>query len=91
MLAAGRCVAGYGCASNEPTSHIEPPASGRVAALVLGEWFVIGIDPHLRRNHVMATLPGKPIVVRTFSLDDISDAHRYMESNQHIGKIVVLT
>jgi NADPH:quinone reductase-like Zn-dependent oxidoreductase len=39
----------------------------------------------------MATLPGKPIVVRTFSLDDISDAHRYMESNQHIGKIVVLT
>jgi len=33
----------------------------------------------------------KPIVARTFPLDDINDAHRYAESNQHIGKIVVLT
>jgi hypothetical protein len=29
-------------------------------------------------------------VVRTFSLDDIVGAHRYMESNQQIGKIIVL-
>jgi len=33
----------------------------------------------------------KPIVARTFPLDDIVEAHRYMESNQQIGKIVVLT
>jgi NADPH:quinone reductase-like Zn-dependent oxidoreductase len=33
----------------------------------------------------------KPIVARTFALDDIVEAHRYMESNQQIGKIVVLT
>jgi NADPH:quinone reductase-like Zn-dependent oxidoreductase len=33
----------------------------------------------------------KPLVAKTFSLDDIADAHRYMESNQQIGKIVVLT
>ena len=33
----------------------------------------------------------KPIVARTFSLDEIVEAHRYMESNQQIGKIVVLT
>ncbi len=33
----------------------------------------------------------KPILARTFSLDNISDAHRFMESNQQIGKIVVLT
>lgn len=32
----------------------------------------------------------KPIVARTFPLDDIVEAHRYMESNQQIGKIVVL-
>ena len=32
-----------------------------------------------------------PLVAKTFKLDDISDAHRYMESNQQIGKIVVLT
>jgi len=33
----------------------------------------------------------KPVVARTFALDDIVEAHRYMESNQQIGKIVVLT
>ena len=33
----------------------------------------------------------KPVVARTFALDDIVDAHRYMESNQQFGKIVVLT
>jgi NADPH:quinone reductase-like Zn-dependent oxidoreductase len=31
----------------------------------------------------------KPIIARTFTLDQIVDAHRYMESNEHIGKIVV--
>lgn len=31
----------------------------------------------------------KPVVDRTFTLDAIADAHRYMESNQQKGKIVV--
>ncbi len=31
----------------------------------------------------------KPVIDRTFSLDAIADAHRYMESNQQKGKIVV--
>ena len=31
----------------------------------------------------------KPIIDRIFPLDAIADAHRYMESNQQIGKIVV--
>jgi NADPH:quinone reductase-like Zn-dependent oxidoreductase len=31
----------------------------------------------------------KPIVARTFPLEDIAEAHRFMESNQQIGKIVV--
>jgi NADPH2:quinone reductase len=33
----------------------------------------------------------KPIVARTFTLDQIVEAHRYMESNEQIGKIVVTT
>jgi NADPH:quinone reductase len=33
----------------------------------------------------------KPVVARTFTLDQIVDAHRYMESNEQIGKIVVTT
>jgi NADPH:quinone reductase-like Zn-dependent oxidoreductase len=32
----------------------------------------------------------KPIIDRTFSLDNIVEAHRYMESNQQNGKIVVI-
>ena len=31
----------------------------------------------------------KPIVARTFPLEDIVEAHRFMESNQQMGKIVV--
>ncbi|MEE9424417.1 MAG: zinc-dependent alcohol dehydrogenase family protein [Methylococcales bacterium] len=31
----------------------------------------------------------KPVIDRTFPLDSIADAHRYMESNQQVGKIVV--
>jgi NADPH:quinone reductase len=33
----------------------------------------------------------KPLIARTFSLDQIVYAHRYMESNEQIGKIVVTT
>jgi NADPH:quinone reductase-like Zn-dependent oxidoreductase len=31
----------------------------------------------------------KPIIAKTFKLDEIIEAHRYMESNEQIGKIVV--
>jgi NADPH:quinone reductase-like Zn-dependent oxidoreductase len=31
----------------------------------------------------------QPIIARTFPFDQIVEAHRYMESNEHIGKIVV--
>jgi NADPH:quinone reductase-like Zn-dependent oxidoreductase len=30
-----------------------------------------------------------PVIARTFSLDQIVEAHRYLESNQQIGKVVV--
>lgn len=31
----------------------------------------------------------KPVIAKTFPLDKIVDAHRYMESNEQIGKIIV--
>jgi NADPH:quinone reductase-like Zn-dependent oxidoreductase len=31
----------------------------------------------------------KPIIAKTFSLDQIVDAHRFLESNKQFGKIVV--
>jgi NADPH:quinone reductase-like Zn-dependent oxidoreductase len=33
----------------------------------------------------------RPIVSKTFSLDEIVEAHRYLESNQQVGKIIVTT
>ncbi|MFC0397960.1 zinc-dependent alcohol dehydrogenase family protein [Paraburkholderia rhizosphaerae] len=33
----------------------------------------------------------KPLIARTFALDQIADAHRYLESNQQIGKVIVTT
>jgi NADPH:quinone reductase-like Zn-dependent oxidoreductase len=32
-----------------------------------------------------------PVIAKTFSLDDIVEAHRYLESNQQVGKIIVTT
>jgi NADPH:quinone reductase-like Zn-dependent oxidoreductase len=31
----------------------------------------------------------KPVIAKTFPLGEIVEAHRYLESNQQIGKIVV--
>jgi NADPH:quinone reductase-like Zn-dependent oxidoreductase len=31
----------------------------------------------------------KPRIAKTFPLSQIAEAHRYMESNEHVGKIVV--
>ena len=31
----------------------------------------------------------KPLIARTFPLDAIQDAHRFLESNDQIGKVVV--
>jgi NADPH:quinone reductase-like Zn-dependent oxidoreductase len=33
----------------------------------------------------------KPVIAKAFRLDEIVEAHRYLESNQQIGKIVVTT
>ena len=40
-------------------------------------------------NEGLASGKLKPVIAKTFSLDQIVDAHRYLESNQQIGKIVV--
>jgi NADPH:quinone reductase-like Zn-dependent oxidoreductase len=33
----------------------------------------------------------KPVIAKTFPLDDIANAHRFVESAEHIGKVVVTT
>jgi NADPH:quinone reductase-like Zn-dependent oxidoreductase len=41
-------------------------------------------------NEGLADGTFKPIIAKTFPLDKIIDAHRFLESNQQIGKIVVV-
>jgi len=31
----------------------------------------------------------KPVIARTFTFDQMADAHRFLESNQQVGKVVV--
>jgi len=31
----------------------------------------------------------KPVIAKMFKFEEIVDAHRYLESNQQIGKVVV--
>jgi NADPH:quinone reductase-like Zn-dependent oxidoreductase len=38
---------------------------------------------------VLASGALKPIIARTFPLEEIVQAHRFMESNEQMGKIVV--
>jgi NADPH:quinone reductase-like Zn-dependent oxidoreductase len=70
---------------------------------VLGKWITIRgyvlmevtSDPkRLERgktfiNSGLADGSFKPIIARTFPLEQIVEAHRYLESNQQIGKVVV--
>ena len=46
------------------------------------------------RREVWPLLDGggiKPVIYRTFPLDDAAAAHRLMESSEHVGKIVLVT
>jgi NADPH:quinone reductase-like Zn-dependent oxidoreductase len=85
----------YGALSPEPTPLHALDVMGKWATIrgyVLAE---ITSDPgRLERarkfvNDGLAEGSLKPLVAKTFPLDQIVEAHRYLESNQQIGKIVV--
>jgi NADPH:quinone reductase-like Zn-dependent oxidoreductase len=85
----------YGALSPEPTSLPALDLLGKWATVrgyILPE---ITTDPRrLERgkelvNSGLADGSLRPIVARTFPLDQIVEAHRYLESNQQIGKVVV--
>ena len=40
-------------------------------------------------NEGLADGSFKPLIAKTFPLDQIVEAHRYLESNQQVGKVVV--
>jgi NADPH:quinone reductase-like Zn-dependent oxidoreductase len=85
----------YGALSPEPTPLHALDVMGKWATIrgyVLAE---ITSDPErLERakkfvNDGLADGSFKPLVAKTFPLERIVEAHRYLESNQQIGKIVV--
>jgi NADPH:quinone reductase-like Zn-dependent oxidoreductase len=85
----------YGALSPEPTPLPVLELMGKwitIRGYVLME---ITSDPkRLERgktfvNSGLADGGFKPIIAKTFPLDQIVEAHRYLESNQQIGKVVV--
>jgi NADPH:quinone reductase-like Zn-dependent oxidoreductase len=85
----------YGSLSGQPTPY--PHWSAAVKSLSLRGWVAAFIWNHPQRfaavkDLILRRLAGgqlKPVIDRTFALRDIVAAHRYLESNQQVGKIVV--
>lgn len=85
----------YGALSSEPTPL--PLMNVLVKGLTIRGYtiFEITTDPQrLRRakqfiNEGLTSGKLKPVVAKIFTLEKIVEAHRFMESNQQIGKIVV--
>jgi NADPH:quinone reductase-like Zn-dependent oxidoreductase len=85
----------YGGLSEKPTPYPHWPMA--MKNLSLRGWVASTIwnrPERLKRNQELI-LQGlalghlKPVIAKTFPLAQIVDAHRYLESNQQIGKIVV--
>jgi NADPH:quinone reductase-like Zn-dependent oxidoreductase len=87
----------YGGLSGQPTPY--PHWTAALKGLSLRGWVVSQVWNHPQRfeqakDLILRGLAGgqlKPVIAKTFSLDDIVEAHRYLESNQQFGKIVVTT
>ena len=87
----------YGGLSGEPSPY--PHWSAALKGLSLRGWVASQIwnKPERfekYRNLILRGLEGgqlKPVISKTFTLDQIVDAHQFLESNEQIGKIVVTT
>jgi NADPH:quinone reductase-like Zn-dependent oxidoreductase len=85
----------YGALSPEPTTVPLLEALGN--SLMFRGYILTEIttDPARLKKGVEFTNSGladgslRPVIARTFPFEQIAEAHRYLESNQQIGKIVV--
>jgi len=96
-LAPGGILFVYGNLANEPMTPFPLfPALAKGLTLRGYTLFEIVSQPKVRaeaEKYIYMHLEDgtfKPKIARTFTLDQIVDAHRYMESNAQIGKIVVI-
>ena len=94
-MARGGILLQYGALSDEPTPF--PLFSVLGKSLTLKGYLyseIVSDDAALDRAKafIVAGLESgalKPRIARTFPLDAIQDAHRFLESNDQIGKVVV--
>ena len=86
----------YGALSTEPTPLPLFAAIGKQLTIRGYTLFEISADPQRLERAKQFIVKGladgklKPVIAKIFPLDQIVEAHRYMESNQQIGKIVVI-
>lgn len=94
-MARGGILLEYGVLSADPTPF--PLLTVLSKSLTLKGFLyteVVSDDSILERAKTFITdglLSGalKPVIARTFAFADIQDAHRFLESNEQIGKVVV--
>jgi NADPH:quinone reductase-like Zn-dependent oxidoreductase len=85
----------YGALSPEPTPLPLFEVLGKSLTIRGYLLFEITSDPARLEQGKQFVIKGlttgklKPVIAKTFPLTDIVDAHRYLESNQQIGKVVV--
>ena len=85
----------YGMLSTEPTPLPLADVLGKSLTIRGYVLFEITKDPRRLERAKQFIIDGlaagklKPVIAKTFPLDQIVAAHRYLESNQQIGKIVV--
>ena len=94
-MARGGILLEYGVLSAEPTPF--PLLTVLSKSLTLKGYLyteVVSDDAVLERAKTFITdglVSGalRPLIARTFAFDDIQNAHRFLESNEQIGKVVV--
>ena len=85
----------YGALSTEPTPLPLFDVLGKWATIRGYVLLEITGDPERLERGKKFVIEGladgsfKPLIAKTFPLDQIVEAHRYLESNQQIGKVVV--
>jgi len=94
-MARGGILLVYGALSSEPTPFPLFTVLGKSLTLKGYLYAEIVADPEALERAKAFILQGlksgalRPIIAKTFALSDIQDAHRFLEANQQIGKIVV--
>jgi NADPH:quinone reductase-like Zn-dependent oxidoreductase len=96
-LAPGGLIVLYGGLSGADT--LFPFAEGLLKGLTLRGYtlFEVTRDAARRESTLQFVAQGlasgalKPIIAKVFPLEKIAEAYRYLESNEHLGKVVVTT